>query len=111
METLGMESGEIPDSAISASSSANVNSHAPSVGRLHFLMSGSGKYGSWASGTNNLLQWLQVDFGDWRKITAVATQGRQDSNQWVKLYSLSISYDSVFWEVVNNEHASKQVCC
>lgn len=106
-----MESGEIPDSAISASSSYNANSYPPSVGRLHFLMSGSGKYGSWAAGTNNLLQWLQVDFGDWRKITAVATQGRQDYNQWVKLYSLSFSYDSVFWEVVNNEHASKQVCC
>ncbi|XP_022778337.1 uncharacterized protein LOC111319871 [Stylophora pistillata] len=109
MEALGMESGEIPDSAISASSSANVNSYAPSIGRLHFLSSGSGKYGSWAAGANNLLQWLQVDFGDWRKITAVATQGRQDSNQWVKLYSLSFSYDSVFWEVVNNEHGSKQI--
>ena len=105
-----MENGQIPDSAISASSSANANSYAPSIGRINFLSSGSGKYGSWAAGANNKEQYFQVDFGGWTQITAVATQGRQDSNQWVKSYSLSFSYDGVFWEVVNNEHGSKQVC-
>ena len=104
-----MESGDIPDSAITASSSANDNSFAPSVGRLHFLSSGSGKHGSWAAGANNLMQWFQVDFGSWTKVSAVATQGRQDSNQWVKTFSLSFSYDGVFYENVNNEHGSKKV--
>ena len=106
-----MESGDIPDSAITASSSANANSYAPSIGRLHFLSSGSGKYGSWAAGANNLNQWFEVDFGGWRKITAVETQGRQDSNQWVKTYSLSFSYEGVFYETVNNEHGLKKVNC
>ena len=109
MDALGMENGQIPDSAISASSSANANSYAPSIGRLHFLSAGSGKYGSWAAGANNVNQWFQVDFGSWTQILAVATQGRQDSNQWVKSYSLSFSYDGVFWETVNNEHGLKQV--
>ena len=109
MDALGMQNGQIPDSAITASSSANAVSHAPSIGRLHFLSSGSGKYGSWAAGANNVNQWFQVDFGGWTKITAVATQGRQDGNQWVKSYSLQFSYDGVFWETVNNEHDSKQV--
>ena len=109
MNALGMENGNIPDSAISAFSSSNANSYAPSVGRLHFLMSGSGKYGSWAAGANNLMQWFRVDFGRWTKVTAVATQGRQDSNQWVKKYSLSYSYNEVFWATVKNEQGSKQV--
>ena len=109
MEALGMENGQIPDSAITASSTANANSFAPSVGRLHFLSSGSGKYGSWAAGANNENQWLQADFGTWTKISAVATQGRQDSNQWVKTYTLSFSYDVVFWETVKNEHKFTQV--
>ena len=104
-----MESGDIPDSTITASSSANANSFAASVGRLHFLSAGSGKYGSWAAGANNLMQWLQVNFGSWTKVSAVATQGRQDSNQWVKTYSVSFSYDGVFYETVNDEHGSKKV--
>ena len=109
MDALGMQNGQIPDSAITASSSANAVSHAPSIGRLHFLSSGTGKYGSWAAGANNANQWFQVDFGGWRKISAVATQGRQDADQWVKSYSLQFSYDGVFWETVNNEHGSKRV--
>ena len=109
MDALGMESGQIPDSAISASSSANANTHAPSIGRLHFLSAGSGKYGSWAAGTNDINQFFQVDFGSWTKISAAATQGRQDSNQWVKSYSLSYSYDSVFWETVKDEQGHTQV--
>ena len=93
-----MQSGDIPDSAITASSSYNINSFAPSIGRLHFLSVGSGKYGSWAAQTNDANQWFQVDFGSWTKISAFATQGRQDADQWVKNYSLSFSYDDVFYK-------------
>ena len=109
MEALGMQSGDMPDSAITASSSANAVSYAPSVGRLHFLSAGSGRYGSWAAGANNAQQWFQVDFGSWTKVTAIRTQGRQDSNQWVKTYSISYSYDSVFHTTVYNESGSKKV--
>ena len=109
MDALGMQNGKIPDSAITASSAANAVSFAPHIGRLHFLSSGSGKYGSWAAGANNAEQYFQVDFGTWTQITAVATQGRQDSSQWVKTYSLSFSYDGVFWETFNNEDSLKQV--
>ena len=104
-----MQSGDIPDSAISASSSANAVSYAPSVGRLHFLSAGSGRYGSWAAGANNALQWFQVDFGSWTKVTAIRTQGRQDSSQWVKTYSISYSYDNVFHKTVYNEYGLKKV--
>ena len=109
MDALGMQSGKIPDSAITASSSSNANSFAPYVGRLHFLSSGSGKYGGWAAASNNAEQYFQVDFGSWTQISAVTTQGRQDAAQWVKTYSLSFSYDGVFWQTVLNEHDLKQV--
>jgi len=109
MEALGMQDLDIPDSAITASSSYNAVSYAPCVGRLHFLSSGSGKYGSWAAGTNNEFQWLEIDLGSWTKISAVATQGRQDSDQYVKTYTLSFSYDDVFWETVKNEQGITQV--
>ena len=109
MEALGMQNLQIPDSAITASSSSNAVSFAPYIGRLHFLSAGSGKYGSWAAGANNEFQWLQVDFGSWTKVSAVATQGRQDADQWVKTYRLSFSYDEVFWETVKNEHDITQV--
>ncbi|XP_068680517.1 uncharacterized protein, partial [Montipora foliosa] len=109
MDALGMQFGNIPDSAITASSSANANSFAPYVGRLHFLSAGSGKQGSWAARSNDANQWFQVDFGSWTKLSAVATQGRQDSDQWVKSYSLSYSYDGVFYTTVDNENAQKKI--
>ncbi|KAL9955603.1 hypothetical protein ACROYT_G036947 [Oculina patagonica] len=108
MAALGMQSGKIPDSSITASSSYNAVSFAPSIGRL-FLSAGSGNYGSWAAEANNENQWFQVDFGSWTKISAVATQGRQDWDQWVESYWLSFSYDGVFSETVNDDGGSKQI--
>lgn len=102
MDSLGMQSGTIPNSAITASSSFNANSFAPYVGRLHFLSADSGKYGSWAARTNDVFQWFQVDFGRWTQITSIDTQGRQDDNQWVKTFSLSFSYDGLFYETVSD---------
>ena len=108
IDPLGMQSQDIPNSAIMASSSANPNSFAPYLGRLHLLVS-SGKYGSWAAGTNNVNQWFQVDFGIWTKVRAIATQGRQDSAEWVKSYSVTFSYDNVFYRTVNDENGFKKV--
>ena len=39
-----------------------------------------------------------MNFGEWTKVTKVATQGRQDGAWWVKSYFLSYSYDGVFFE-------------
>ena len=94
-----MQNYQIPDSAISASTSYNANSMGPENGRLHFQAK-TGKYGAWAvaSNSNNKFQWFQVDFGSFTKVTGVATQGRQDGAWWVKTYSLSFSYEGVFFE-------------
>lgn len=92
-----MQNNQIPDSALRASTSYNVNSMGPRNGRLHFQPS-SGQYGAWAVSTNNEFQYFEVSFSDWTKVTKVATQGRQDGGWWVKTYTLSYSYEGVFFE-------------
>lgn len=108
MDPLGMQSGTIPNSAITASSSYNANSFAPYVGRLHFLSADSGKYGGWAARTNDVFQWFQVDFGRWTQVTAIDTQGRQDDNQWVTNFSLSFSNDGFFYETVSDPRTKRK---
>ena len=101
-----MQSNQIPDSALRASTSYNVNSMGPRNGRLHFQAK-SGQYGAWAVSANNEFQYYEVSFGDWTKVTKVATQGRQDGNWWVKSYSLSYSYDGVFFEDYKEDNVVK----
>ena len=92
-QPLGMESREIPDAQITASSQYDAN-HGPSNARLNF-QAGGGKTGAWSAKTNCVNQWLQVEFGDITKVTEIETQGREDCcNQWVKSYTVSYSNDN-----------------
>ena len=87
VNALGMESGAISDGQMTASSQYN-SYYAARLGRLHLKASG-GYSGGWLSGTTNQNQWLMVDMGHQNTIvTAVATQGRDATNQWVKTYKL-----------------------
>ena len=104
LEALGMQNKQIPDSAITASSYWYSNAY---YGRLHFLRTSSQVAGGWVSEWNNKDQFFQVHFGDWRKVTRVAIQGRQDTNQWVKSFSLSYGYDSVFFQDYTEEEVKK----
>lgn len=103
---LGMQNDQIPDSAISASTSYNSNG-LPKNGRLHFQAK-SGAYGSWVANKGDQFQWFLVDFGSFTKITGLSTQGRQDVNWWVKTYSLSFSFNGVFFEGYK-ENSTKKV--
>ena len=93
LKALGMQNGKIPDSAITASTEYNAQGSA-SNGRLHSGIN----YGAWLAQKNDVYQYLQVNFGDWTKVTRVAIQGRMDSDQWVKSFSLSYGYDHVFFK-------------
>ena len=105
---LGMQNYQIPGSAISASTSYDVNSMGPANGRLHFQAK-TGKYGAWAvvSDSDDKFQWFQVDFGRFIKVTGVATQGRQDHAWWVKTYSLSFSYKGIFFKDYKENEITK----
>ena len=90
-----MESGEIKDSQVTASSlRANQNWHHPSNARLHH------KAGHWRPGKNSSGEWLQIDFIERVTVTRVATQGIADEmkEQWVTSYKLSFSKEAVSWE-------------
>ena len=93
--SLGMEDGRIADNAMSAST-IHSSAYAAKLGRLN-LAAASGKGGSWIAKKNDVNQWLQIDLGTPTTVTKVATQGRQDSSQWVTSYSLSYSLTSSYW--------------
>lgn len=79
-EPLGMESRAIEDAQISASSfDAN---HSPDQARLNSAR-------AWVAKFTNGNQYLRVSLGyEYNRITQIATQGRADSDQWVKSYRI-----------------------
>ena len=91
-----MENGHVPDGAFSASTSHNAKKGPPARSRLN-IHSDSKGYGAWSAKTNDGKQWLQIDFGELVQVTKVATQGRQDADQWVTKYTLSYSLDGMHW--------------
>jgi hypothetical protein len=71
--------------------------HSPSRARLGITRHGS-QTGAWSAKTNDAGQWIQIDLSKVAKVTRIATQGRQDYNQWVKTYSLQYSQDGGYFE-------------
>ena len=85
---LGMESGAIFDSQITASSVFKVNLAAWNA-KLHFKGSQNPlKRAGWVPGVKNTNQWLQVDLQQTTRVIGIATQGRHDFDQWVTEYKL-----------------------
>ena len=100
LKPLGMESGQIPNSAITASSELPPNPYwAPSNSRLHFKGGHAPlRYGAWIPRKQDNNQWLQVDFGTKTKVTAISTQGYYTARHWVKSYSLRYSNDGSYFQ-------------
>jgi len=93
-----MESGDILDSQLSASSEGQWT-----LDGEPFLMSASngrlnndGLASCWESATNDEHQWLQVHLGEYYvNVTRVATQGCGREEEWVTSYKLQYSNDGV----------------
>lgn len=86
---LGLEDKRVPNQMMRASSQYN-HYCGPWSGRLNGRR--AGRYGgAWCAKRRDRSQWLQVDFGALTRVSRVATQGRQNSVQWVKSYYLSYS--------------------
>ena len=49
------------------------------------------KGGSWYVKRNDKRQWLKIDFGGLTRVWRIATQGRQNADQWVTSYYVSYS--------------------
>jgi len=90
-----MEDKRIPDSAVTASSSYD-DRHRPSLARLNVLSDGK-HIGAWCPKLKSTNQWLQIDLGEITAVTKVATQGRYNTEDRVKTYTLSYSVDGMHW--------------
>ncbi|GFN94779.1 neurexin-4 [Plakobranchus ocellatus] len=92
---VGVADGRIPDKAMSASSS---NSKRPAkaarVGR---------SASAWSPSIQNAMQWLQIDLGELTTVTAVYTQGRQGSDEYVREFFLEYSDDAQTWRHYTNQ--------
>ena len=86
---IGLEDGKVPDRAFSASSQWD-KYHRANRARLNSVATKRYR-GGWSARKNNRRQWLQVKLRRRARITGLATQGRQDLNQWVRSYSISYS--------------------
>ena len=92
---LGVESGEISDSQVTASTEWTEDEYAARLGRLHVKDTAEHE-GAWESLVADVNQWLQVDLGIQKtNVTLVATQGRNGFGHWVKEYSLQYSNNGV----------------
>ena len=109
MQALGMESGAISDSKITASSEWSVQ-HSPKRARLHTRENAHGR-GSWSCLTSDLKQWLQVDLGKITPVTHVATQGRNSVSpaQMVTKYKLQFSDDGTSFLFYKRQGQSSDV--
>nr|XP_054772444.1 EGF-like repeat and discoidin I-like domain-containing protein 3 [Lytechinus pictus] len=87
---LGLESGALPDSAISESECFDTNLHCARHGRLNHN-------GAWSPVNRNEYQWMQVQFESSFVITAVTVQGRPDYSHWVTSFVVSSSLDTITW--------------
>lgn len=84
--------------------------HGPALARLN-LKRTRVTMGAWSAAANNRYQWLQIDLGRFMKLKKIATQGRQDANQWVTRYQLSYSIDGAhFTSYVANGRVLVSTC-
>ncbi|XP_060939720.1 neuropilin-1a-like [Limanda limanda] len=103
MEPLGMESGEVTSEQISASSQYNPN-WSPERSRLNYQENG------WTPSDDTVREWIQVDLGFLRFITAIGTQGaiskETKKHYFVRAYKVDLSSNGEDWVTV--KEGSKQ---
>ena len=85
--SLGMESGVIEDSQLSASTEYNGNP--PQTGRLNKASA------AWCVPISDNDEWMQIDFKQPMVITAIATQGHGNQNSEDRTYKYYLKYREV----------------
>eukprot|EP00794_Sanderia_malayensis_P000312 gene312-942_t len=105
LNPLGMESGRIPDEALSQSTPDSSGSFDPANARLNKIVS---QYpNGWAPYDYTKKEWIQIDLGSVHKITRTAIQGAYSESTpqfFVKSYKLQYSNNSVTWSTVQDDN-------
>ena len=107
-DSLGMENLSILDSQLTASSSQFYTATASNA-RLN-LKTNTSSYGGWIAAENDNNPWFQVDFVSNVTITAIATQGLDGGQHWVKEYSIAFGPDDVYFKDYQENGRSKVMC-
>ncbi|KAL9955702.1 hypothetical protein ACROYT_G037062 [Oculina patagonica] len=102
---LGMESGLIPNSAITASSELTP-AYTAANARLNFKGE-PGRVGGWIPRRQDRSQWLQVNFGKETEIMGIATQGYYNTLNYVESYTLQYSHDGSSFQQYQPESHTK----
>ena len=102
-----MESGEVADERLSASTEFNTTTSAAKA-RLNNLAS-DGSIGAWVAGTDDLNQWLKVSLFRQINITGVMIQGRPSADQWVTKFKVETSLGNDIWTPVAGENGTEEV--
>ncbi|XP_073247149.1 uncharacterized protein [Porites lutea] len=104
VDALGMENGDIKDMQITASSSRTAD--LPQFGRLN-----NGKY--WCPEKANKNEYLQVDFGQIKRVNKILIQGRGNWYNWVTGFYVYYSDDGRRWtgfSASGDKNHSNSVC-
>ena len=96
---LGLEDKRVPNGHLTASSYYNYHL-SPWYGRLNSIY-------SWSVRRNRVGQWFQVNFMELMRIKGVATQGRQNANQWVRSYTVRYSVDGMSFRLYGENRRVK----
>ncbi|CAH2294330.1 contactin-associated -like 4 [Pelobates cultripes] len=62
--------------------------------------------GGWSPLISNKYQWLQIDLGERHEISAIATQGKYGSSDWVNSYLLIYSDTGRYWKQYHQEEST-----
>ncbi|KAI5610199.1 neuropilin 1b precursor, partial [Silurus asotus] len=104
LSPLGMESGEISNEKITASSQYNP-SWSPFRSRLNYYENG------WTPSEDSAREWIQVDLGFLRHVSAIGTQGAISKETkkayYIKTYKVSISTNGEDWIMVKDGNKHK----
>ncbi|KAI4828783.1 hypothetical protein KUCAC02_022858 [Chaenocephalus aceratus] len=79
------------------SSSQLTSSHGPVFAKVNRREGAGG----WSPLVSDIYQWLEVDLGKRTRITAVATQGRYGSSDWLTSYLLMFSDTGHNWRTTS----------
>lgn len=104
---LGMSTGAIRDSQISASSNYPPEWDKGCNEKYARVYQPNGV--GWCAKFKSASEWLQVDLGVPAKVTGLMTQGRGDGAEWVTSYLVSFSIDAYHWQYITDQYGNQRV--
>ena len=57
---------------------------------------------AWTASVADYSQYIEIDLGDPMNVTAIATQGRKDSQEFVTAYTISFGQDGTLFSQVKD---------